>query len=352
MKRNLRIFFVICALTFVSLFIALPDKYQNWQKPQLNFNFLGKTISFNPQLKQGLDIQGGMQVVLQAQMGNIAPEDREQAIQSAREIILRRVDMYGINEPVVQTAKMGEDYRIIVELAGVSDANQALQLVGSTAQLEFKLQNEELASLPEATQSAFLWLQSFEGTGLTGKNLKRSQVQFDQQTNEPVISLEFDDEGTKLFAQVTQANIDRVLAIFIDGFPLTLPKINSAILNGRAQLSGSFTLEEAKNLNIQLNAGALPVSIEVLEQRQIGASLGQASVQKSVQAGLFGIILVMLFMTAYYGFKGLLASVGLVIYAILTVAIYKLLGVVLTLPGIAGLLLSVGMAVDANILIF
>lgn len=364
MKKQWQIFVLIVVLTFFAGLVALPQQlplrfqWRNFSfdrvlvRPPLEFTLAGKRFSLERPLKQGLDIQGGMQVVLQADMSQIDEADREVALESAREVILKRVDLYGINEPVVQTSVRGDDYRLLVELAGVSDANQALQLVGQTAQLEFKLLNQEKASQPEATISAVAYLDSFDETGLTGKQLKRSTVQFDPNTKEPVIALEFDGEGTKIFGEVTQNHIGEILAIFLDGFPVTLPRINGAILTGTAQLSGGFTLDEAKQLNIQLNAGALPVPITVLEQRTIGASLGQTSVTQSMQAGLVGIGLVMLFMILYYGFKGFLASLALVVYAILTVAVYKLLGVTLTLPGIAGLLLSVGMAVDANILIF
>lgn len=364
MFKQLRIFLLIIVLTLVAAFIALPDSFplrfkvgnfavdREFVKPPININILGKNFAPNWQLKQGLDIQGGVQVVLKADMSEIAEVDRPTALESAREIILRRVDLFGINEPVVQTSVNGNDYRILVELAGINDSAQALRLVGQTAQLEFKLENQEKMADPQATQSALYFFGSFDETGLTGKQLKRTQVQFDPQTNEPVISLEFDEEGTKLFADITKNHTGEVLAIFLDGFPITTPKINDPILNGQAQLSGGFDVESAKQLNIQLSAGALPVPIEVLEQRSIGASLGQQSVSDSVRAGLVGILLVMLFMILYYGFKGFLASLALVIYAILTLAVYKVIGVTLTLPGIAGLLLSVGMAVDANILIF
>lgn len=364
MIKQLRIFVLIILITFLAAFVALPDSFplrfkigsfsvdREFTKPPINITILGKNFAPNWQLKQGLDIQGGVQVVLKADMSEIAEVDRPVALESAREIILRRVDLYGINEPVVQTSVNGNDYRILVELAGVSDSAQALRLVGQTAQLEFKLENQAKMADPQATQSALYFFGSFDETGLTGKQLKRTQVLFDPQTSEPVISMEFDEEGTKLFAEITKEHTGEVLAIFLDGFPITTPVINDPILNGQAQLSGGFDVESAKQLNIQLSAGALPVPIEVLEQRSIGASLGQQSVNDSLRAGLVGILLVMLFMILYYGFKGFLASLALIVYAILTLAIYKVIGVTLTLPGIAGLILSVGMAVDANILIF
>ena len=363
MQRNLRIFLFISFLTAVSLYISLPSIIP------VNLNLFGKQISqefnvlpldvtvfgkrFNPEfkLKKGLDIQGGMQVVLKANMDEIAMEDQETAIESSKEVILRRVDLYGINEPTVSTSKMGDEYRLLVDLPGVSDPDQALQLVGTTAQLDFRLQRPDLAT-PESTISAIAFFNQFEKTELTGKQLRRAVVQFDPQTNEPVIGLEFDEEGQELFGQLTKENVGEVLAIFLDDLPLAMPRINSPILDGRAVMTGGFDLEGAKQTTIQLNAGALPIPIEIIEQRQLGASLGQSAVEKSVRAGLIGIGLVMLFMIMLYGWKGLIADWALLIYGILTVAVYKVIGVTLTLPGIAGMLLTIGMAVDANILIF
>jgi len=347
----------------ISLYISLPSNIpihlslfgkqinQEILVPSFDVTIFGKRIQKEFKLKKGLDIQGGMQVVLKAKMNEIAAEDRETAIESAKEVILRRVDLYGINEPSVITSKMGEEYRLLIDLPGVSDPNQALQLVGTTAQLDFRLQNLDLAT-PEATYSAIAFFNQFERTNLTGKQLKRALVQFDPQTNEPVIALEFDDEGRKLFGELTKQNVGKVLAIFLDDMPIAMPKINSAILDGRAIMTGGFDLEEAKQTAIQLNAGALPIPIEIIEQRQLGASLGQAAVEKSVIAGLIGIGLVMIFMILLYGWKGLIADLALLVYGILTIAVYKVIGVTLTLPGIAGMLLTIGMAVDANILIF
>ena len=342
MKNNFRILLLIIVLTAISSWLSSGN-------PTISTYIFGRPIYQKFELKKGLDIQGGIQVVMQAQMDEIALEDREVALESAKEIIARRVDLYGVSEPVIQTAKKGDDYRLIVELAGVDDAAQALQLVGTTAKLEFKLQKTEVD--PMATESATAFLSQFESVNLDGSKLRRSSVQFDQQ-NQPTVALEFTPEGTKIFAQVTKEHQGEVLGIFLDEFPLMLPVIQSPISDGQAVITGSFGVEEAKNLSIQLNAGALPVPIKVLEQRSLGASLGQASVNASIRAGIIGLGLVMLFMILYYGLNGLMASMALYVYAVITIAIYKLFGVVLTLPGIAGLLLSIGMAVDANILIF
>ncbi len=359
---QLRVFLAIMFVSGLATFIALPEEFKvdqsifgrqvkfEYIKPPLVFNFFGQPIYKELKLKQGLDIQGGMQVVLRADMSQVAPADRVDALESAREVIERRVNLFGVNEPVVLTSMQGEESRIIVELAGVSDSSKALELIGTTALLEFKTQIASPSA--SATSSAVAFLDQFAETGLTGKQLERAQTSFNSKTGEPVVSLQFNDEGKKLFADITTTFNGQVLAIFLDGFPVMMPIIKTPIIDGQAEISGGFSLEQAKNLSIQLNAGALPVPIEILEQRSIGASLGQSSVRKSVVAGGIGLGLVVLFMVLVYGYKGVLASVSLCLYAIYTVAIYKMLGVTLTIPGIAGLLLSIGMAVDGNILIF
>lgn len=361
MLRTRLTFFGIILLTIVAGLIALPQQLEVNQNifgrqisfafgsPKIDTRILGIPVRTNFELKQGLDIQGGVQLVLDADMSEIAEDDRETALESAQQIILRRVDLYGINEPVVQTSTAGDTYRLIVELAGITDSASALQLVGQTAELDFRLQGE-IAS--DATASADILLSSFQETGLTGAELRRASVQFDQTTGQPTVLLEFNDEGKEQFASITRDNTGQILGIFIDGFPIMLPVIQTPILDGQATITGGFTLDEAQQLAIQLNAGALPVKISPVEQRTIGASLGQASVAASIRAGVIGIGLVMLFMILYYRIKGFLASLALLVYAVLTVAVYKVLGVTVTLPGIAGLLLSIGMAVDANILIF
>lgn len=355
-------FVFLLLLVIVAAVIALPSAQEvSLQRlginrvitigsPSIDTFLLGRPVQISFPFKQGLDIRGGMQVVLEADMAAIPAAERRDALESARTVIQRRVDLYGIAEPVVQTSVVNDDYRLNVELPGVTDQTEALQLVGQTAQLEFIL-------VKPASPSGDLTATESAGVipipvGITGKNLKQVAMTFDQQTNEPVVSFELDEEGRDIFAKVTQENIGETLGIFIDGSPIMLPRINSAILDGRAIIQGSFTVDEAKQLSIQLKAGALPVPISVLEQRSIGASLGQESVRASVIAGAVGLCLVMLFMLLMYGWKGFLADVALLMYAVLTIAIYKIMGVTLTLPGLAGMILTIGMAVDANILIF
>lgn len=360
MERTKVLFFGIVLTFIISASIALPTKLPlafsafgrdfafTVGSPVIDFSLFGTPIYKEFEFKQGLDIQGGMQVVLEADMSNIDPADRVDALASAKEIISRRVDLYGISEPVVQTSVANESYRINVELPGLSNSSDALALVGQTAQLDFGLFEAADPESPEATQAGV----QVVPTGLTGKMLKRSAVQFDQQTGEPLVSLQFDAEGTKLFGEITSANVGQPMGIFIDGSMIMAPVIQVPILTGEATITGGFTIEEAEQLSVQLNAGALPVPISVLELRTLGASLGDESVKQSIQAGVVGIGLVMVFMILYYGAQGVVASVALIIYAVVTLALYKVIGITLTLPGIAGLLLSIGMAVDANILIF
>lgn len=366
MKKHLNRFFLIVVLVVIAGLIALPkelplsfslfnrDVSYTLRSPVINFDLFGKNYHKEFELKRGLDIQGGIQIVLEADMSAIAQEDREEALASAREIILRRVDLYGLAEPTVKTLVKDGGYRIVVELPGIDNPEDALSLVGQTAQLEFQLVDIEQIEIPaegdqEATSAAQAVLVP---TGLSGAQLKRAVVQSDQNTGGPLVAIEFNDEGRQLFADITTQHVGEQLAILIDGYPIMAPTIQDAIVTGQATITGGFTYQEAQNLKIQLNAGALPVPIKVLEQRNVNATLGKESVEKSMFAGVVGIALVMLFMILYYGIKGFIASIALMIYAVLTIAVYKVIGVTLTLPGIAGLLLSVGMAVDSNILIF
>lgn len=357
MSKTLKVYLFIVALTIVAGIIAMPpeatvtipviNKTITLRSPRFTFNTAEgpKTVAF--EIKRGLDIQGGMQITLGADMSLIPEVDRAQALESTREVITRRVDLYGISEPSVRTAVSNDTYRLVIELPGVTNPDEALQLVGQTAKLEFML----IKPL-EATDSASASLSQIQQTDLDGSKLKRSTLQFDPQTGQPVVAIEFTPEGGTIFSKITEENIGQMLGIVLDGSLLMAPQINEPIYSGSAVIQGDFSVEEAKQLGIQLNAGALPVPITVLEQRTVGASLGTDSVQKSVIAGAIGLGAVIIFMISIYGLSGVLASCALAIYAILTIAIYKIIGVTLTVPGIAGLILSIGMAVDANILIF
>lgn len=318
-------FWLIIILTIVALVIDLLPRFP---------------------LKTGLDLQGGTHLILQADMTALDVKDRNDALESVKQIIAKRVDLYGVSEPIIQTSILKDSYRLIVELPGIKEVGQAVNLIGQTAQLDFR--EDQLVTAGATTYT-------FISTDLTGKDLKKATVSFSQSgsvANEPVVGLEFTTEGSKKFGELTKRNIGRPVAIFLDDQMVTMPNVNEPILDGRAIISGNFTAESASQLAIQLNAGALPVPVKIIEQRNISASLGADSVAKSVIAGGIGLGLVMLFMILLYGVNGLLADVALVIYGLITLAIYKLIPVTLTLPGIAGFILTIGMAVDSNILIF
>lgn len=338
-------FLLVVLLTAAAVYIVIPGGSKVSLKP------LGINYEKQFDLKLGLDLQGGSHLVYQADMKNIPDDARADAMSAARDVIERRVNAFGVSEPLVQVS--GSD-RLIVELPGIKDINEAIALIGQTPFLEFRLENPNPPELtPDAEGNVNLSVEdAFIPTGLSGKQLKRATLDFDPYTGLPQVLLQFDAEGTKLFADITAANINKRIAIFLDNKILSAPTVNSSITNGQAVISGQFTVQQARDLVNSLNSGALPVPIELIEQQNIGATLGLQSVQKSVAAGLIGFAIVALFMLIYYRLPGLLAVLALSIYTFLSLALFKIFGITLTLAGIAGFILSVGMAVDANILIF
>lgn len=307
-------------------------------------------------IKKGLDLQGGTQVVLEAVMDAIPEADRKTALESAKAVIARRIDLYGISETVVQTAITKNTFRIVVELPGVTDPQKARALIGQTAKLDFReIDPSYHPSEPIASSGAEAFIQQvshFIPTGLTGSDLGRATVQFDQKSGQPVVGISFTDEGRKKFSEITTRNIGKPVGIFLDNFPIMTPTVQTAITGGQAIISGGFTTEGAKQLAVNLNAGALPVDLRLVSQTQIGATLGEQSVSQSIWAGGIGLGIVVISMILWYGQLGMIADMALVIYALLTITVYKLLPITLSLPGVAGFLLSIGMATDANILIF
>ncbi len=308
-------------------------------------------INFKKEFKTelGLDLRGGSHLVFEADTRNVKKEDIEDAVLASRDVIERRVNLFGVSEPNIQTSKSGNIHRIIVDLPGVTNVSDAVQLIGRTAQLSFK-EEEATSDAKLATAPAILRLT--KDTGLTGKDVKKASVTFNQQNGQPQVSLEFSSAGSQLFGEITKRNVNKQVAIYIDQFPISAPVVQQPILDGNAVISGNFTMEAAKQLAININSGALPLTIRLVEQRNIGPTLGAIEVRKSVTAGVIGLMMVMLFMVLYYGRFGLIACLSLLIYGIITFAIFRAIPVVLTLPGIAGFILSIGMAVDSNILIF
>ena len=348
LKKPQKVFIFICIITVISLYLALPAKIFNFQVPRINFKIGSMDLSKEIELKQGLDIKGGLQVSLNADMNGIKPEDRATALESVKTVISRRIDLFGVSESGIKTAVSGQDYRLILELPGVTDPQQALDLIGQTAKMEFALP----VYTPGKTATDAATLSSFKPTDLTGADLARAQVTFETQDRQPAVAISFKDTGKSKFAKLTKENIGKPIAILLDGYPVTMPNVEVEITDGNAQITGHFTTEEAKALAVQLNAGALPVPVSVLSQKNIPATLGADSIQKSITAGAIGLFMVIFFMIGNYGWMGVIASVGLILYGLFTLTIYKIFSVVLSLPGIAAFLLSVGMAVDSNILVF
>ena len=326
--------------------------------------------------KLGLDLSGGAHLIYRADLASTTPSERKDSMDALRDVIERRVNLFGVAEPLVQIESGASDRegRLIVELPGVTDVNKAIQLIGETPTLEFMKEKskEEIDAYQKAIEAfkkdqeagknppitAELLAGPYEQTGLTGRYLKRATLEFDQTTREPIVSLEFNEEGAALFASITKENVGKTVAIYLDrnlgNFePISAPVVREEILGGKAQITGKFTPEEAKGLVGRLNSGALPVDkMELLSTETIGATLGEKAAKDGVNAGMYGLAVVAIFLILWYRLPGLLAVIALGMYVVMMLALFKLIPVTLTAAGIAGFILSIGMAVDANILIF
>ena len=304
-------------------------------------------------VKLGLDLAGGTELVYKADTSEIAT-DKVGALNSLRAVVEKRVNLFGVAEPLVQlersSAVAGEqEDRLLIELPGVTDVQAAVDAIGKTPTLEFKL-------VGETTEVEGTTTTSFIATGLTGRYLKSAELQFGQggstRMNEPIVVVNFNDEGAKLFGEITSKNVGKQLAIFLDGAPISTPVIREEITGGTATISGNFSPTEARELVRNLNFGALPVPITLVSSNTVGATLGEGAYQAGLIASMVGFALVALFMVIWYRLPGLVATAALVIYLLITVALIKFIPITLTASGIAALILSIGMAVDANVLIF
>lgn len=331
--------------------------------------------------KLGLDLSGGTHLVYDADPSGIPQDEVSDSMDALRDVIERRVNLFGVSEPVVQIEKTGlvsnnnesNKYRLIVELPGVTDVDEAISIIGQTPTLEFKKERPEgeiadaLAAYEQLQKDIKAGLEPsveqpspddiYEPTGLTGRFLESARLEFDPTTREPYVSLKFNKEGAELFAKITKENIGKTLAIYLDGAPVTEPVVRSEIIGGSAVISGGFSgkdgAEEAKILVGRLNSGALPIGkLELLSTQTIGASLGKEAIGAGVRAGTWGLALVAIFLIVWYRLPGVLAVVALGIYVATLLALFKLIPVTLTAAGVAGFILSIGMAVDANVLIF
>jgi preprotein translocase subunit SecD len=326
-KLYLRLLFILLVSGFALLVvwpgganIKIKDKVL-WDK---DFN-----------VRRGLDLAGGARLTYKAKTEDLSSSEATDAMKALASNIEKRVNAFGVAEPIIQTSNFNGENRLIVEMPGVTKIEEAIDLIGKTAILEFKTIGES----------------DYVSTGITGKDLKRADVSFDE-LGKPQVAIEFQGEGIDKFASVTEANVGKQLATFLDGEPLQIATVNEKIVGGKAVISGGFELAEAQEIAIQLNAGALPLSVELIEQREVGATLGKESIDRSFFAGVVGIIFVSLFMIFYYRFQGILSTVGLAFYLLLMVTLIKVFGVTMTMGGIAGLILTVGMTMETDILVF
>jgi preprotein translocase subunit SecD len=319
-----------------------------------------KSEESTKKFKLGLDLSGGTQLIYKADISQISPNDISSSMRSLRDTIERRVNLFGVSEPIVQVEEGGmfggeKEQRLIVELPGVTDIEEAIKRIGETPILEFKLLSKDGENLIRSGEvfEAGNEGEYFFDTGLTGRMLERASIQFDQNiASMPIIGLKFNNEGSELFAKITRENVGSVLGIFLDGNLIEAPYIREEIAGGQAVITGDFTPDQAKQVVRDLNYGALPMPVSLLSSETIGASLGEVAVSASVKAGVVAFILVSIFLIAWYRLPGMVAVLALVIYTIINLVLFKIIPVTLTSAGIAGFILSIGMAVDANILIF
>lgn len=290
----------------------------------------------------GLDLVGGSHLTYQVDLSSVAEADRPSVLSGLRDVIERRVNLFGVSEPQVYVASSGDTSNLVVELAGIRDVGEAIKQIGETPLLDFR----EVEVTGSSTEDV-----RFIPTSLTGRFVTGAQVVFDPNTRAPQVALSFNSEGAKIFADLTERNIGNPIAIFLDNNMISSPVVNDKITDGNAVITG-VSLEEGKQLSERFNAGALPAPIELASQRTVDPSLGTNSLKTAAVAGMVGTLAVMLFMVAYYRVRGLYAALALVIYVILTLALFKLIPITMTLAGLAGFILTIGMAVDANILIF
>lgn len=340
-------------------------------EPRLNKNFetQGDPQSFfkNHPFRLGLDLSGGSHLIYKADLSGVPAGEVSESMDALRDVIERRVNLFGVSEPVVQVQGggfiTGGEHQLIIDLPGVTDVEKATAMIGQTPLLEFKVESAKTTTPQKVTvgkdgkidMSAIdlsQLQQQYVSTELTGRYLEKATLEFNPTTRQPTVSLQFDEVGTKLFAQITKENIGKTVAIYLDGSAISTPTVNEEIPSGQAIISGAFTPTEARTLVGRLNSGALPVPITLLSKQTIGATLGDNAVHSGVKAAVIGFLLVVLFLILWYRLPGLIAALSLCIFVAIMLALFKLIPVTLTAAGIAGFIISIGVAVDANVLIF
>ena len=354
MNRYLKPTFIIL---FILSLIFIAPVLINFPLKKLN-NFFHLNLPYFPkkEFSLGLDLAGGTRLVYKTDLSKIKEKDKDDALAALRNVIERRVNLFGVKEPKVYIAKTQEKARLIVEIAGIKDIKEAIEMIGKTPFLEFKEER------PESETKEILEAQKknerlnedpyFKSTGLDGRYLKKAWLDFDPTTGEPMVSLKFNKEGAKLFEEITERNVGKKVAIYLDNLPISIPVVREKISGGEAQITGDFSQKEAKELAERLNAGALPVKIDLISQQTVEATLGKESLKEGIIAGVLGFLLIIIFLLIYYKKLGIYGALSLIFYLVYLLGLFKLVNVTLTLSGIAGFILSIGMAIDANILIF
>lgn len=348
-------------LLFLILFLAILAglfAYQPfWTKTVAQFHLPG---FFNRDWHLGLDLVGGSLLTYEIDLKQAPATERDSVVKGLRDVIEKRVNLFGVSEPQVYATESGELRRLVVELAGIKDVNQAIKTIGETPLLDFReVVKTQVDAAPkseallngENNESAEQDSIQFVPTILTGRFVKNAQLGFDS-LGKPVVNIGFNDEGAKIFENLTEKNVGRPLAIFLDNELIEIPTVREKISGGHAQISGNFTPESARLLVERFNAGALPAPINLISQQTIGASLGLDFLKKAIFSGYIAFVLVAGFMLIFYREFGLVSAASLSVYAVLTLAVFKFIPITMTLAGIAGFILSIGMAVDANVLVF
>ncbi len=368
-KKRIWTLLIIIIGAFLGLFVYKSEPVAGHApaKPAILTGFFDRHP--NP-FKLGLDLSGGTHLVYEADVSQIPASQVTSSMQVLRNVVDARVNskavsgVLGVLEPLIQIKEGGVgaagSEQLIVDLPGVTDITKAEATIGQTPTLEFRLKSDKEAEPIQATVGADGKVNipaldpyaNYISTGLTGRYLKNASVQFDQSTGQPFVALDFDADGAKLFADITKANVGKTLAIFLDGSPISTPTIQQEITGGQAVINGSFTPTQAKALADSLSYGALPVPIHLVSSELIGPSLGAAAMHDGVKAGIIGFLVIALFLVLWYRLPGIVAVVALSLYVIMTLAIFKLLHVTLSSAAIAGFIISIGVAVDANVLIF
>ena len=340
MKQKIKAFWVIIVVAVIGAWLMKGDVLLNG--------------GFKKDFVLGLDLAGGAALTYTIDT-KVLPKDTnvQDSVDALRDVIERRVNLFGVREPTVTTSfsRLANEWRLVVELPGVADVDQAAKLIGETPVLEFKTIKKDAKEIT-ASSTMYDYIGNYESTELTGTYLKKSSLVFDQTTNRPMVELTFDDTGAALFAKITKENVGKQVAIFLDGVPISSPTVNEEITLGKAVISGSFSIEEARQMVGRLNSGALPVPISLIGKSVVGPSLGEKAIDSGKAAAIAGFALIVLFMILWYRLPGIMASFALVAYLAMMLALFKIIPVTLTASGIAGLIISLGLAVDANVLTF